>query len=101
MENLSIKIKQTIEIDSEITLPKYFTINKYNHYKLVDPTCVVSVTYYPSSLESIKALEIFSSIRMENIRYVQYIAKPENIDPLTEKEFLTYFNEAKKLILSA
>jgi hypothetical protein len=38
---------------------------------------------------------------MENIRYVQYIAKPENIEPITEKEFLTYFNEAKKLILSA
>jgi len=58
------------------------------------------VTFYPSSKESILALELFPSIRLENLRYVQYVVKPENYQEITEEEFNQYLNEAKKFILS-
>jgi hypothetical protein len=35
---------------------------------------------------------------MENIRYVQYLVKPENYKEITEQEFVTNLNECKKFI---
>jgi hypothetical protein len=100
MENLTINIKRKVEIDSEITLPTYFTLNKYNHYKLLDRNNVLVVTYYPSSMDSIKALELYSSIRMEHSRYLEWMVKEDNLDLLTEEEFNQYFNTCKKLLSS-
>ncbi len=100
MENLTINIKRKVEVDAEITLPTYFTLNKYNHYKLLDRDNVLVVTYYPSSMDSIKALELYSSIRMEHSRYLEWMVKEDNLSPLTEEEFYKYFNECKKLLSS-
>jgi hypothetical protein len=51
-------------------------------------------------MHSVKALELYSSIKMENIRYLEWMVKEDNFDPLTEKEFNKYFNTCKKLLSS-
>ena len=102
MENLTIKIKQTKteEVETEISLPKYFTLNSYCHYKLLSDSAVIMVNYYTSDLKNITALELFPSIRVEHIRYVSYLLKEDNMTELTEDEFETHLNDAKKLIWS-
>ena len=76
MENLTIKITQTQEVESEVSIPKYFTINKYNHYKLLSNYAVMMVTSYTDNLDNMVALELWPSIRVEHIRYVSYLLKP-------------------------
>jgi hypothetical protein len=49
-------------------------------------------------MDTIFALELFPSIRVENIRYVQYIVKENNYEQITEEEFVTNLNECKKFI---
>ena len=100
MENLTVKIKRKVEVDEEISLPTYFTLNKYNHYKLLDRTNVLVVTYYPSSIDVIKSLELYSSIKMEHSRYLEWMVKEDNLEPLTEEKFNHYFNTCKKLLSS-
>jgi hypothetical protein len=100
MENLTIKTLRTVDVESEFTLSTCFTINQYTHYKLIDKNTSLAVTFYPSSKESILSLELFPSIRLENLRYVQYVVKPENYLEITEEEFNKHLNEAKKFILS-
>ena len=98
MENLTIKTLKSVEVEAEFTLSAYFTISKYTYYKLLDKSTCVAVTYYPSRMDNIFALELFPSIRVENIRYVQYIIKEENYQEITEEEFVTNLNECKKFI---
>jgi len=102
MENLTIKIKQTKthEVETEISLPKYFSLNSYNHYKLLSDSAVIMVNYYTDKLENITALELFPSIRVEHIRYVSYLLKDDNMEEITEEEFNEHLNSAKKLIWS-
>lgn len=100
MENLLIKIKHTQEVESEISLPPYFTLNSYNHYKLISNSAVIMVNYYTSDLNNITALELFPSIEVQHIRYVSYLLKADNITELTKDEFETHLNAAKKLIYS-
>jgi hypothetical protein len=102
MENLTIKIKQTKthEVETEISLPKYFTLNSYCHYKLLSDSAVIMVNYYTSDLKNITALELFPSIRVEHIRYVTYLLKEDNLEEITEEEFNGHLNSAKKLICS-
>jgi hypothetical protein len=56
------------------------------------------VTYYPNSLKNIFALELFPNIRVENIRYVQYLVKAQNYEQITEQEFNQNLNDCKKFI---
>lgn len=100
MENLKIKIKQVKEVESEISLPKYFTLNSYNHYKLLSDSAVTMVNYYTDKLENITALELFPVIKVEHIRYVTYLLKNDNLKEITEEEFNEHLNAAKKLIFS-
>ncbi len=102
MENLTIKIKQTKtqEVETEISLPNFFTLNSYNHYKLLSDSAVIMVNYYTDKLENITALELFPSIRVEHIRYVSYLLKDDNLEEITEEEFNDHLNAAKKLIFS-
>jgi hypothetical protein len=99
MENLTIKTIRSVDIEFEITLSTYFTINQYTSYKLIDKNTCVAVTYYPNRKDTIFSLELFPSIRVENIRYVQYIVKADNYQEITEEEFNTNLNECKKFIL--
>jgi hypothetical protein len=98
MENLKIKILKSVEVEGEFTLSKYFTIHDWSFYKLLDKNTVLAVTYYPNSKNSIFALELFPSIRVENIRYVQYLVKAENYKEITEEEFNINLNECKRFI---
>lgn len=100
MENLIIKTKQTKEVEVEIQLPKYFTLNSYYHYKLLSDSAVLYVNYYTEKIETLTALELFPSIKVEHIRYINYRIKPEDVEPLTEEEFNAHLNAAKKLIWS-
>lgn len=100
MDNLKLKIKHTQEVESEIYLPKYFTLNNYHYYKLLSDSAVVAVNYYTDKLDNMVALELFPSIRVENIRYVSYILKADNIEEITKAEFESHLNAAKKLIYS-
>lgn len=100
MENLKIKIKQTQEVETEVSLPKYFCINSYYYYKLVSDQAVMAVYYYTDKIENITALELWPSIKVEHIRYVTYILKSDNLEEITEEEFNSHLNAAKKLIYS-
>ena len=100
MENFKIKITQTQEVESEVSIPKYFCINKYYYYKLLSNSAVLSVTYYTDKLENMVALELWPSIKVEHIRYVTYILKADNLEEITEEEFTSHLNAAKKLISS-
>ena len=98
MENLTIKTIKSEVVEADFTLSTYFSIHNYNFYKLLnDKTCLV-VTYYPNSMDTIFSLELFPSIRVENIRYVQYMVKDSNYKEITEAEFNTNLNECKKFI---
>jgi len=98
MENLTIKTVKTVNVESEFTLSTYFKVDDHHYYKLLDQSKCVAVTYYPSKMDTIFALELFPSIRVENIRYVQYIVKENNYEQITEEEFVTNLNECKKFI---
>lgn len=100
MENFKIKITQTQEVESEVSIPKYFCINKYYYYKLLSNSAVLSVTYYTDKLENMVALELWPSIKVEHIRYVTYILKADNLEEISEDEFNGHLNAAKKLICS-
>ena len=100
MENLKIKILKSVEVEGEFTLSKYFTIHDWSFYKLLDEKTCLAVTYYPNRKDTIFTLELFPSIRVENIRYVQYLVKDENYKEITEQEFIVYLNACKKFISS-
>jgi hypothetical protein len=98
MENLTIKTLKSVEVESEFTLSTYFAIHDWSFYKLLDEKTCLAVTYYPNNKITIFSLELFPSIRVENIRYVQYVVKPENYKQITEEEFQVNFKECKKFI---
>ena len=100
MENFTIKTKQFQEIETEICIPKYFSINTYYYYKLISDSAVVAVYYYTDKLDNITALELWPSIKVEHIRYVTYLLKSDNLKEITQDEFETHLNAAKKLIYS-
>jgi hypothetical protein len=100
MENLTIKTLKSVEVEADFTLSTYFSIHDYNFYKLLNDKTCLAVTYYPNRKDTIFTLELFPSIRVENIRYVQYIVKPENYKEITEEEFNINLNECKKFISS-
>ena len=100
MENLKIKITQTQEVESEISIPKYFTVNKYNYYKLISDSAVIAVTSYTDKVENMVALELWPSVRVEHIRYISYYLKADNLEEITEEEFTSQLNAVKKLIWS-
>ena len=100
MENFKIKITQTQEVESEVSIPKYFTINKYYHYKLLSDSAVIAVNYFTDKIENMVALELWPSIKVEHIRYVTYILKADNLEEITEEEFEKNLQACKKLISS-
>jgi hypothetical protein len=100
MENLTIKTLRTVDVESEFTLSTFFTIHDWSFYKLLDEKTCLAVTYYPNSKDTIFSIELFPSIRVENIRYVRYIVNAENYKEITEEEFLVNLNECKKFISS-
>lgn len=100
MENLKIKITQTQEVETEVSIPKYFCINKYRYYKLLNHSACILVDYYTTDIETMAALELFPVIKVEHIRYVTYLLKNDNIEEITEEEFNSHLNAAKKLIFS-
>lgn len=100
MENLKIKIKQTQEVETEVSIPKYFCINKYRYYKLINNSACILVDYYTTDIDTMTSLELWPCIKVEHIRYVSYILKEDNWQEITEQEFNGHLNAAKKLILS-
>jgi len=100
MENFTIKIKQAQEVEVEISIPKYFTVNKYNYYKFISDSAVIAVTSYTDKVENMAALELWPSVRVEHIRYISYYLKADNLEEITEEEFLSQLNAVKKLIYS-
>ena len=100
MENLKIKIKQTQEVETEVSIPKYFRINKYWYGKMITESAFTMVNYYTDKIENITALELWPSIKVEHIRYLSYMVKGDNLEEITQEEFESHLNAAKKLIYS-
>lgn len=100
MENLKIKIKQTQEVEIEVSIPKYFCVNKYRYYKLLNDSACMLVDYYTTDIRTMAALELWPSIKVEHIRYVSYMLKEDNFEEITEEQFNEHLNAAKKLICS-
>lgn len=100
MENLTIKTFIELKLEADFNLSKYFTIHDYSFYKLLDEKTCLAVTYYPNRKDTIFSLELFPSIRVENIRYVEYMVNEKNYKEITEEEFNINLNECKKFISS-
>jgi hypothetical protein len=100
MENLKIKTRQTQEVESDILLPKFFQLNKYNYYKLINNSAMIVVTFYTDKMDSITSLELWPSIKVEHTRYLSWMLKPDNLEEITEQEFEKNLNACKKLISS-
>ena len=100
MENLKIKIKQTQEVETEISIPKYFKINTFWYGKMITESAFTMVNYYTDKIENIIALELWPSIKVEHIRYLSYMVKGDNLEEITQEEFESHLNAAKKLICS-
>jgi len=98
MENLTIKTMKSVEVEHEFTLSTYFTIHDYNFYKLLNDKTCLAVTYYPNNRDTIFSLELFPSIRVENIRYVEYMVNEKNYKEITQEEFEKNLNDCKKFI---
>jgi hypothetical protein len=100
MENLTIKTRQTQEIESDILLPKFFQLNKYHYYKLINNSAMIVVTFYTDKMDSITSLELWPSIKVEHTRYLSWMLKPDNLEEITEEEFEKNLKDCKKLISS-
>ena len=100
MENFTIKTKQTQEVEMEVSLPQFFSFSKYRHCKVINDSAIIVVTFYTDKLESITALELWPSIQVEHSRYLSYMLKPNDFREITEEEFNSHLNAAKKLICS-
>lgn len=100
MENLTIKTRQTQEVESDILLPKFFQLNKYHYYKLINNSAMIVVTFYTDKMDSITSLELWPSIKVEHTRYLSWMLKPDNLEEITEQEFEKNLNACKKLISS-
>ena len=98
MENVRVLAKHSIEVESEIELPKFFVLDKYYYYKLINDTTVLKVTNFYSDYDSVLSLELFPSIRVEHIRYVSWHLKPDNIEQITEQEFDIIYKDTIKFI---
>ena len=99
MENLTIKIKQTQEVLTELTLPKYFTHRRFYHYKMISEKAYMVVVNYAENLETIAALELYPSIRIEPVRNFSWQnIKAEDINEITQQDFESSLNECKKLM---
>jgi hypothetical protein len=98
MENVKVLAKHSIEVESEIELPKFFVMDKYYYYKLVNDTTVLKVTNFYTSYDSVLSLELYPSIRVEHIRYVSWHLKPDNFEEITEQEFDKIYKDTIKLI---
>jgi hypothetical protein len=100
MENLTIKTRQTQEIESDVLLPKFFQLNKYHYYKLINNSAMIVVTFYTDKMDSITSLELWPSIKVEHTRYLSWMLKPDNLEEITEEEFEKNLKDCKKLISS-
>ena len=100
MENFTIKTKQTQDVEMEVSLPKFFSLSKYRHIKMINESALLQVTFYTDKMDSITALELWPSIQVEHSRYLSYILKPGDLTEITEEEFNEHLNAAKKLIYS-
>jgi hypothetical protein len=100
MENVTIKAKHSVEVESEIAIPKFFVLTKYYYYKLINKNTVLVVTNFETGKDSILSLELFPSIKVEHIRYVSWHIKPDNFEEITEEEFISIYNKTIKLISS-
>ena len=98
MENVKVLAKHSIEVESEIELPRFFVVDKYYYYKLINDTTVLKVINFYSDYDSVLALELFPSIRVEHIRYVSWHLKPDNIEQITEQEFDIIYKDTIKFI---
>jgi len=100
VENLTIKTRQTQEIEFDILLPKFFQLNKYHYYKLINNSAMIVVTFYTDKMDSITSLELWPSIKVEHTRYLSWMLKPDNLEEITEEEFEKNLKDCKKLISS-
>ena len=100
MENYTIKTRQSQDVEMEMELPKYFTLNKYHFYKLISDTAMINMAFYTDKIENITALELWPSIKVEHTRYLSWMIKGDNLEEITEEEFEKNLQACKKLISS-
>jgi hypothetical protein len=67
---------------------------------MITESAFTIVNYYTDKIENITALELWPSIKVEHIRYLSWVVKGDNLEEITEEEFNSHLNAAKKLIYS-
>jgi hypothetical protein len=96
MENLTLKVEKTI--DSEVSLPQFFSIGDYRHFKILDSQCYLAVCNYDTDRESMNNLEVYPSIKVEMVRYLQYTLNGREVQEITEEEFNKLYKKCSKFI---
>jgi len=85
MINLTVKTQKTV--DSEVVVPQFFTIGDYRHFKILDSKSYISVINYETDTESMNNLEVYPSIEVQNVRYLEYPITGRTLVEITEEEF--------------
>jgi hypothetical protein len=94
MESIKIEINKLVV--EEMTIPPFFTLKGgYVYYKILSPRSYLAITNYEVDTESMENLEVYPSIRVDQVRYLEIFVKGKEIVEITEEEFK---NQYKKCV---
>jgi hypothetical protein len=86
MESIIIQTKNLVE--SNITIPPFFSIKgRYSHYKIISPSTYISVTNYEANEQSMENLELYPSVKVDHVRYLDIFVNGKELVEITEEEF--------------
>lgn len=86
MEPITIQTKNLVE--SDMTIPPFFTIKgRYAYYKILSPRTYLSITNYDVDNESMENLEVYPSVRVDHVRYLDIFVNGKELVEITEEEF--------------
>lgn len=96
METLTLQTKKLV--NSEIVLPQYFTLKSYQYFKILSPISYLTVTNYETDTESMQNLEVYPSIKVDHVRYLEIFVRDKEVIEITEEEFNKQLKKSYTLI---
>lgn len=92
MESVKIQINKTTVED--MVIPPFFTLKGcYQYYKILSERSYLKVTNYDVDTQSMENLEVYPSIRVDQVRYLEIFVKGKEVIEITEDEFKTQYKK--------
>ena len=89
-----IQIKTTKQVEGTMSLPEYFAHGNSYYAINVDKQVYIRVT----PLEVNVDLMLFPSIKVDNVRYLQYEGLPNDVRTISKNEFRLMLLKAEQII---